>query len=141
MVVVTRRSVKAGGSGGHSSSQASAATNSLRATLARLSLSGWVGVAAFLFMLILGLLGPRSISNPAVVSLTSSFMLTPMSETTRRATAPKPMSRPCSSTQLAPWPLGVEFTRAKSDAGVKCLDYAYTVSRWSCSGRSIRLRD
>lgn len=131
-MAITRRSHKAAGAGQAGGPRHGASSSaSLRAALARLSLSSWVGLAAFIFMAVLSVLGtPRGGMggyNAAFSSAStlSSFLLA--SPTSRRAQAPKPLSKPCASTQLSPWPLGVEFAKAKSDAGIKCLEYAYTV--------------
>lgn len=150
-MAITRRSHKAAGASSGASASQAAAHASLRARLARLSLSSWVALAAFLFMAVFSLIGPQGgalggIGNPAARAQSgafSSYVFGP-SATARWAAEPKPMSQPCPSTKLDPWPLGVEFTRAKSDAGVKCLEYKYTVRGivcvracmlWTCMGR------
>ena len=140
-MAVTRRSQKAAGaSSAASGSQVAAHYSSLRARLPRLSLSSWVALAAFLFMVVLSLLGPQgggmgNAASRAQSGAFSSYVFGP-SATARWAAEPKPMSQPCPSTQLDPWPLGVEFKRAKSDKGIKCLEYKYTVRVYglACAG-------
>lgn len=125
-MAITRRSHKAagGGHGGGSAHASSSFRASLRTTLARLNLSTWVVLAAVVLMGLTSFFGMPRGSHPGMM-LSSSYVLS--SPTSRKAMAPKLPSKPCSSSKLATWPLGVEFTRAKSDAGVKCLEYAYTV--------------